>query len=253
VATPDALGGGTLNTWFKADAITGIGDGAALTAWSDSSSGGHSVDTVAGTAPKYRAAGGPNSLPYVDHTVAAGGLMSSTIYSTMPSGDITYFMVVQTGSSAIQNLMNARDATYAGAAEIRLNNYKVEVLRSGFTLLKTSTAALALNAWTIVLVTFTSIGAVVYFDIGGTTEAYTLGGTQTFIPYGTTVGTYRGQSSHFNGKIAEIGLYSSVLSSGDLTSLKSYLTAKYFTTPPPPPLRRPAMISRVAVQRASRW
>ena len=222
----------SLAAWFKADAITGFADGAALTSWVDSSAQINTVNTVAGTAPKYRATGGPLGLPCVDHTVAAGGLNRSTAVG-IPRNDYTYFMVVQSGSTAIQSLMNgsAQDITAPGEAQIRLNNLKIELDKSGVKGIKASATGLAANTWTVVIVTFTSVGEIVHFDIGGTVEDYALGGTLTFNANDLSYGNYRGTGNFFNGKMAEIGLYSSVLSSGDLADLKAYLNAKYFAAP----------------------
>lgn len=223
--TPGTISAGTLLAWLKADAITGVTDGSTLASWSDSSAHALTFNTLAGTAPKYRAAGGPAGLPCVDHTLAAGGLSSSTS-TTLPSGDYTYFAVVQTSFSAIQNLMNA--ASGEGEAQLRLNNFHVEVDKAGTIAIKTSTASLIAGTWTIAIVTFTSVGNVVHFETGGVVEDYTLGGTTTFKNPGVlSYGNYVNSAVLFNGKMAEIGVYSSVLSPSDLTALKSYLTTKY--------------------------
>jgi hypothetical protein len=209
-------------------AVSGAGDGVALVPWLDSSANANNLATVMGTAPIYRATGGPLGLPCVDHTVAAGGLDCLSA-AGMPAGDYTYFMVVQSGSTAVQSVMNGGVDSVGGHPQIRLNNLKIELDKSGISAIKTSTAALPVNTWTIVIATFTSVGSVVHFDIGGTTEDYSVGGTTTFTTGNLGYGSYGTGSTLFNGKMAEIGLYSSVLSSGDLTSLKAYLTAKWVT------------------------
>lgn len=225
MATPDTLGGSSLAAWFKADAITGFTDGAALTSWVDSSGHANTLNNVSGAAPKYRATGGPLGLPCVDHTIAVGGINRSNVVSGMATGDYTYFMVVQSGSTAIQSLMQGGVNT----AQIRLNNLKVELDKAGVVAIKTSTTGLTSNTWTIVIATYTSVGSVVHFDIGGTTENYSVGGTTTFSNSGLFYGNYQITYNRFNGKMAEIGFYSSVLSSGDLTDLKAYLIAKWVT------------------------
>jgi hypothetical protein len=242
VSTPDV--------WLKADAITGFADGASLTSWVDSSGNANTVATGYGTNPKYRATGGPLGLPCVDHTVAAGSLGKVGSHG-LPTGDFTYFMVIQSGSSAVQNIMNANFTDSANnSAEVRLDNYNIAILKSGVSQVKKSAAALTPNTWTLVVVTFTSVGSVVHFDIGGTVEDYSVGGTTTFNDRGNfSYGSYQFGSTLFNGKTAEIGLYTSVLSSGDLISLKAYLNAKYFAVAS----RRATMVRSVAAQHASRW
>jgi hypothetical protein len=239
----------SLAVWLKADAITGFADGASLTSWVDSSGNANTPATTVGTAPIYRASGGPGGLPCVDHTIAAGGL-SKTTATGIPKGDYTYFTMVQSGSTAIQNLMNAYSA---GNAQLRLNTLKVEIDESGLLAIKTSTAALALNTWSLVLVTFSAQTELVHFDVAGTVEDYALGGMMSFTTgSGLTYGNFQGTSNYFNGKMAEIGLFNGKLSSADLASLKTYMTTKWIPAAQGA-LRRAKIVRSVAAQHASRW
>jgi len=240
-----------LCAWMKADAISGFTDGAALTSWLDSSYSRNTVATVVGTAPKYRASGGPNGLPWVDHTIVAGGLKGAAGGRTLdghwgPASTFTFFAVMQAGT-ANGCIVNTNGGG-SGGMELRAG---IELLKAQVASIKTSIAGVSHTAWSIVIVTVTAAGTVVHFDISGTVEDYSVGGTTAFDTQINGL-SYGSSDSTFNGKMAEFGIYPTVLSSGDLTSLKAYLTAKYFTAPQGA-LRRATIVASRAAQRASRW
>ncbi len=63
--TPSLLPSGNLSGWYKADAITGLSDGAAVTSWSDSSGRGNTLtQSDSGAQPSYET-NELNSLPIV--------------------------------------------------------------------------------------------------------------------------------------------------------------------------------------------
>lgn len=63
--TPSLLPSGSLSGWYKADAITGLSDGAAVTSWSDSSGQSNTLtQSTSGAQPSYET-NELNSLPIV--------------------------------------------------------------------------------------------------------------------------------------------------------------------------------------------
>jgi hypothetical protein len=63
-----------LQLWLKADAITGVSDGADLTTWTDVSGQGHNFSSSGNNNPKYRSSTLLiNGLPVVEHGVSGSG------------------------------------------------------------------------------------------------------------------------------------------------------------------------------------
>jgi hypothetical protein len=225
---PNALGGGSLNSWLAADKVpAGILDGAPLTSWVDQSASARNFNALAGgTLPVYRANGGPLALPCVDHTGAAGGLNAARGATLISMTQLTYFAVLmRVGSGTIQSIFNA--ANGAASAELGINGTgQVFLNRSATSGVGTSVAALALNQWSLVLVTLT-VGGALHFDINGTVEDYAVG-PQVFNDVPTvSYGSYQG-TLLYAGKMAELGLYSTALSGLDLQALKDGLNHKWF-------------------------
>ena len=85
--------------WFKADAITGVAGGGAVTTWNDSSASGNNLSAV-GTAPKY-VAGSPGTLGGQPYVMFGSGGLTTAMQTASPlaiSHDInaTVFIVVET-------------------------------------------------------------------------------------------------------------------------------------------------------------
>jgi hypothetical protein len=79
---PSSLTGSDLKLWLKADAITGLNDGDAITTWSDSSGNGYDLtQSTAGYKPLYKT-DIQNSLPAVRFDGSDDSLKSTTIVNS---------------------------------------------------------------------------------------------------------------------------------------------------------------------------
>lgn len=228
--------------WFAADHITGLSDGAALTTWPDSSGNGRDVTQATGSKkPLYKTAI-LNGKPVVrfdgsdDILVRAGASILSG-----QSGSL--FVVGKFNATSFDNFFAAGDESstnqYLGfgvgefSSNMRIwltqrNADPIDEIRG------TSTALVA--------------GTFYRFDWHSSGSAWTLhvsaGGDQAAVQQGSNSGEWFGdvstldnisigakklsvETEHLNGDIAEILYYEPVLSSGNKTTVRSYLATKY--------------------------
>ena len=226
-----ALGLPPLAAWLDPSSLS-LADGASVTSWNDSGPNANHLTMVSGTAPIYRASGGPKDMAYIDH-VAPGGLYND-ISAGLPSGDLTFFAVVKSSARTVaaQSLLNGRYA-WTGQVWIHATGY-IELIQTGVASVAISDATIELGRWSIILATFKSIGSEFYTYINGTEGTIYKGGTNTFsyITNGLAYGVDGwGSVAHFEGMTAEIGMYSSVLSAPDQAALLTYLNDKYYEAP----------------------
>jgi hypothetical protein len=207
-----------LRLWLKADAITGVADGAAVTTWPDSSN--DAIVVTQGTAankPLYRATGGPNSRPAVDFDGSNDFFDLSTLSVTSgsksffivgnptdTSGTGQYFFDTSTGRIIIAhcaatgafNQVGWYDGTWRAIAAATTGNQFLEwVLTSG------GNGEVWRNG--------SSLGTAAY-------SAKAIGGTTTI-----------GQGNYYKGKISELLIYDTALSAGNRQLVESYISQKY--------------------------
>lgn len=222
---PNTLGGGTLLEWYKADAVTGVSDGADIPQANlvDQSGNSHNFTSKTGNGAKLRVGTGPNSTNWLDFTLG-GGYAGPSVAA--PAGDFTFFAVLKTPSSAIQSLIGS---VGNGGAQLRLNAYKIELDRDAVAQVGISTNLLTTATWTVLIVTYTKATGSIFIRIGSVTQ--TISGTSgvTFTsPGGVNLFNYQATAvNNFLGGCTELCRWTSVLPGGDLTSLYSYATAKY--------------------------
>lgn len=185
-----------LKLWLKADAITGLADGASVATWADSSGNGNdATQSTAGSQPLYKT-GSVNGLPVVRFDGADDWMSTPSIAAIT---DWTVFVV-------------AKNA------------------------LTTNAFFLSAGGDTNSLITDFTAGKWEYFDtprtvIGNTST--TLFQVITSAVGGSVVGAwYIGRPSSglvvlWGGDIAEIVAYNSLLSAGQITQVQGYLAAKY--------------------------
>lgn len=237
---PYTLGGGnTLNTWINATDIAGT-DGSSVTSITESSPNARVLNTVSGTAPVLRTTAGPNGTHILDHTGGAGGLYSATGGVATPVGDLTYFAVVKNPTSTEQPLMMGQ-YWYLPHLSIGADGHYKLIFNGMPTTFAVSTTPIG-SGWSIAVITFTKATSSTHLDINDTVEDVSLGAVADafFGDQGVSYGKYF-DTIYFAGQTAEIGMYSSILSSTDITTLKNYLKAKYalpiiVLTPPDPPV-----------------
>lgn len=221
----------SLLDWWKADAITGVTNGAILPAANivDSSGNGHNFTSSARTGI-YRASTGPSGKPYIDGATTSGFAYSGAS-TTAPTGDLTYFAVVRTSSTANQSIIGSVGA--GGGAQLRLSNYAVQLDQDGISTVATSTSTVPTNEWTIIIASYRRDTGAFNVNIQGTINNISGPVGRNFTNPGTiNLGSFRGTTTDpWLGGIAEAGRYTTVLSSTDQTDLYNYLFTKYFTGP----------------------
>lgn len=223
MATPDTVA--TLNAWWKADSLA-LSNGAAVATWTDSSGGAADATQATGTAQPLFQTAQVNGLPVVrfdgtdDHLVSTA---SSSLTAT------TVFAVVKPANVA--NYMTIRGSDIDNGLQFRLDNTgKMQMVAENIALVGTATTTLSTTLFQVATISFTS-GASYNFYLNGTAD----GGTTTGVSIGASATTsiarnLPGGGESFNGDIAEIIVYSSVLSTGDRATVHSYLADKYGIT-----------------------
>lgn len=237
----------TLADWYKADAITGVSNGASVASSNivDSSGNGHTFSSGS-TSAVLRVGTGPNGRSWVDHT-SGGYFGSSTATQPVPSGDLTYFGIIKATSSSIQSLLGS---VSSGGAQLRLNAFKLELDRDGVASVGTSTLTFTSGVFAPFLVTYTKSSGSMKIRIGASTQTISGASGASFSSPGSqrNLMSYRGGSSNiFSGGWVEIGRFTSVLSNPDEAVLWDYLSP---SSQPPPPVR---LVNRAALIRASNY
>lgn len=236
---PDPSTISNLELWLKADAITGIADdGNITTNWPDSSGNARNATAVQGASdwPRYRSTAGPNSMPAVKPYAAAGNIDNAGWF-TLPSFASGFtaghvFIVMQKiaktsvvasragppigdwGTSTDEYFVFSTDSKiYDGTgSSVRKTTVDPGDVTTNAFLYEVRTASGAWSNWK----DGTSL-----FSTGTNTVAFSTAG---FVMHTTTNG------KHYNGYVSEIIFYSRVLSAGEITTIKSYITAKYGLT-----------------------
>lgn len=196
------------SAWWKADAITGLTDGQVVTTWLDSS--GNSKDVTQATVankPLYKTAivNGKAVVRYVDSTdeLAVGSVAQKTVLAvaTMPAG--------------------------VDGAVVQGTAYMYRANADGFLRIYGGTEFTTAGA--ITGGTFYVLGAV----FNGASSVATVNGTTYNGNAGVagtgslSIGSGTGRTA---GDVAEVIVFSTVLSAADRRSVESYLGAKYGIT-----------------------
>lgn len=184
-----------LKLWLKADAITGLADGASVATWADSSgSGNDATQSTAGYRPIYKT-GIVNGLPVVRldgaddwlSTPSIGSIATWTVFvvakNTTMSG--AYFLAAGSDNAALITDFTAGKWEYYDSPRTVIGN------------------------------TSTTLFAVITSAVGGSA------GGVWYIGRAASAGV------HWGGDIAEIVAYNSLLSAGQITQVQGYLAAKY--------------------------
>ena len=232
---PTDVGG--LVLWLKADAGT-FQDAAKTTpatanthpigAWADQSGSGNDVtQAVAGLKP-ILATNRIGSLPgvYFDGQAAPNGdtLVTAAVFAMKPC---TVFCVASCNDLANYRAFIGSDGN---AFEFRHSNAGsgsavLQALKQGVTVIGSGTGTLTNDTVTLVEMSYGSAGAF-DFVINGTTGG---SGTnnQTWTEEEVFIGSNKGIAEFFKGDLYEIAIYNSVLSAGDRTKVRNYLSTRW--------------------------
>lgn len=231
VPGPDSIS--DLELWLKADAITGLDDGDEISMWVDSSGNGNDATGVVQTSlkPTWKATAGPDSMPavrLVEDGPGGGYFSLPDFVSGFTEGH--YFVVLKHDSDPASNnaapiLTDWGSSTdeyfpflsdsliYNGfGSSVRKNSIAYSGSLANWRLDEVRTASGAWSEW----MDGTSI-----HSTGTNTVAFS---TAPFIAHGST------STRWVYGLVAEIIFYSRVLSAGEITTIKDYLTDKYGLT-----------------------
>jgi hypothetical protein len=211
-----------LRGWWKADAITGVASGAALTSWPSSVDGG--VPLTATTGPLYVSEGAvlSNTRPAVQFTGAVN-MVSTTDNNTAS----TKFIVLRPGS------FGGGSSFYAGSGgngyELGLGpGGKFDVFVGNTIVARTGTAEgtpIPINTWHVLAVRGNGSNSTTTY-IDGVQDGPTSTAGHSPASTGTIVGSSNG-GGYFNGWISEVIDYSVALSDLEMGEVTDYLLTKY--------------------------
>jgi hypothetical protein len=224
-----------LVSWFKADALSGLAHGAAVSTWQDES--GHGNDATQSTTaqrPTYAAAA-INGLPAVRFSAAASTYLS---FPRPVQDDFTILCVYQSGQG-----VGTGTHFYQGAGLVNgevsavVNDFGLSLNANGKLLAGTgnpdtsiASSESGFNDNQPHLVTFKrtrNTGALELY-VDGQPQGTAIGGKQSLVtPAQLVLGAQQTLINHLAGDIAEVKIYDGALSDGDRAAQEIALSCKY--------------------------
>lgn len=203
--------------WLKADAITGVADGAAVASWPDLS--GHNYHATNSTAierPTF-IVNGTNSLPVVRFNG------SQTLGANAPTsgGEQTVIAVIK--PSSLSGVKTIR----GGAVQFRLEDDSIQVVHEGVGLIAKAFLPAASTEFQVLTMTLSTSSGTVGMWLGNVCGWY---GAQSAGPFSadtTGIGVSTIWGEVFTGDIAEIACYDRVLDDTERTTLVTSLRQKW--------------------------
>ena len=246
-----------LALWLRADSITGVSDGGAVSTWPDSSGGGHHATVPnASAAPIFKTSilSGKPVVRFNGTDQALGGATSAlpapfTLFTVVSfaqtsqgSGDYDYVLNIGDDTTSGANASISRHAS-DGSNDNKYYCWEGTVLATG--------PVLAAQSFKIL--------SVVHKTSTPHHNLYINGATQTVADYPNAlsvngsylVGRYVNDSyAHYlNGDVAEILIYSAGLSDSDRQKVERYLGAKYLL----PGYTEPGTLIQISQNRRHWW
>lgn len=215
-AQPDAYG--HLTMWLKADAITGLASGAAVNTWTDSSTAGANAARNT-TAPTYQT-NVVNGKPVVRFNG------TNSLISSAPTGGGEQTIIVVIRPTTVSGSGVIRGGT-AGSLGARLSDGYLQLLAVNTANVGLSSVPINANQWIVATYTYSDSGNKATFRLNGGDSGVASNATQTLGPGTTYIGSRPEGDENFNGDLAEIATYDSVLSPQQLSSIETGLMSKY--------------------------
>jgi hypothetical protein len=221
--------------WFKADAITGLVNGASVSTWTDASGNGNdATQSAAGQQPGY-VTNAMNGLPVVRFNSASSTCLA---FNRPVQNDFTIMIVYQSS----QNNQGTGTAFYYGAGLVNgdqpfvQDDFGASLNANGQVIAGTGNPDTSINSGDGFndgkphIVTFKRVGStgtlVLYVD--GTQVATGTGGTQSLTaPSKLDLGAVPSGGGFLSGDIAEVKIFNIALSDLDRTAEESCLECKY--------------------------
>ena len=233
-----------LTTWFKADAITNLINGASISTWPDASGNGDdAVQSNSSQKPTF-IANGINGLPVVRFN------STNQTYLSFPrsvSGDFTIVCLFRSTQG-----LNSGTLFYQGAGLVNgevpgtVNDFGTCLFANGSICAGTGnpdvavTSGIGLNDGQPHILTFTrkrATGAITLYIDGASAGTVTGGMQPLTAPAQVVLGAQQTLINFFTGDIAEVKIYDGALGDADRVGDENSLRCKYALGPggPPPP------------------
>jgi hypothetical protein len=224
-----------LQTWFRADGITGLLNGAAVAMWPDATGNGYAaVQNTAGSQPTF-VTGAINGLPVVHFNSTNSTYMG---FARPVQDDFTIFCVYRSSQG-----VGTGTQFYQGAGLVSgempnvVNDFGLSLNANGKLLAGTGNPDVTIVSSNSVytnglphIVAFRrarSTGALALY-VDGTLQGTNTGGTQSLTaPAQLVLGAQQTLNNYLTGDIAEVKIYASALSDSDRLAEENALTCKY--------------------------
>lgn len=229
--TPTDIAG--LQLWLKADSLS-LSDNDPISTWTDSSGNGNNATGTLTARPLYKT-NIINSLPVVRFDGSNDNLVITDVNGLDLTGDQSIFVVMSTSDAtgAIVSHHNSGAPftgwTFAVGIITPANNNKLAYWSNGKGSWVNDAGTTAANGSPHLASVIRTSGSITFYTDG------TAGSTNTGHSNGSSsANIFLGQTADglnvLAGDIAEILVYDSALSGGNLTNVKSYIAAKYALT-----------------------
>ncbi len=236
-STPVSVNTAPLTAWLRADAITGLANGAPVSVWTDSTGNGfNAIQALSTNQPVYRT-GAINGLPAVHFN----STNSSFLWFYRPvQDDFTMIFVYQSSQG-----FSTGTAFWSGAGLVNgeqsgtVNDFGISLNANGQILAGIGNPDTTISSGTGFanglphVVTFKrtkSTGSIILY-VDGTTVAAGTGGTQSLTaPNFLVLGAQTTLNNYLNGDIAEVQIYNAALSDVDRQGQERALKCKYNIT-----------------------
>jgi hypothetical protein len=227
----DTSGLAALQLWLKADAFTGLSDGASLTTWADNTNYGYTC--FQSGSPQY-AENFSNNLPAVQFNGSNYFEYNAPDLDFIYSTGISIFAVINASTSGVTNTIIARDTSgdHSWACKLDPSDKLLFSVASSSTQECTRLGASSVSSnYTIVSFQYDGLvdeslqvysGETDDSDSLGYTIPYFINGSGTALRIGND-----GNGNTFTGKISEIIVFNRALGDVEQILINNYLSAKY--------------------------
>lgn len=191
--------------------------------WTDSSGNGNNATYSGTTTPTLVSVVTPNGSPAVNIPSGGGSFLLSS--SLSQSSGYTIFAYVKPSVVSDGGRHALTGGSSSGALEYDIYSGHQDYLREYLQDVGNGTATIPTNSFSLIGVAVNSSGAT--FRLNGATDATVSGAS--FGSALTRIGNNEGSGDSYLGNIAEIDIYSGVLTYIQITNIEAQLTAKYIT------------------------
>src|ERR1035437_6923377 len=191
--------------------------------WTDSSGNGNNATYSGATTPTLTALATPNGTPAVNVTSGSGSFLLAS--SLDPSIGYTVFAYVKPSSTIGRHAITGGSYGSGYALEYDIDNGNQDYLIEYQSDVGHGNATISTTNFSLIDLAVNSSGA--SFHLNGTSDGSVSGAT--FSQPITRIGNNTGGGDGYVGQIAEIDIYTGVLSSIQISNIEAQLTAKYVT------------------------